>query len=369
MDANTELEETEMAQVAESKGEYRGSHVREDADLAAWLAKRPSETALEPDLPIIDPHHHFWHAPGRGEYLLPGILSDIGGGHNIVSTVFLECRAMYRKEGPRHMAALGEIEFVAGLAAMSASGGFGPCRVAEIIVGGGDLTFGAANVRALMEAEIVAAGGRLRGMRHGVATDEHPSVGGFASRKVPLHQVMDPKFREGFAQLAPLGLSFESWQYHPQLPDAIDLARSFPDTSIILNHVGGILGVGPYNGHRQEILKTWRTNISELAKCPNVTMKLGGLGMVSVGYDFHERDVPPGSEDLAAAWRPYIEHCIEAFGVDRCMFESNFPPDKQSSGYTELWNAFKRITAGASAAEKKALYSGTAARVYKMIVP
>jgi predicted TIM-barrel fold metal-dependent hydrolase len=362
-----------MPQIAESKGEYKGSHLRDDAPLAEWLARRPTEAALEPDLPIIDPHHHFWHSPARGEYLLPGILSDIGtrenGGHNIVSTVFLECRAMYRKDGPRHMAALGEVEFVAGLAAMSASGGFGPCRIAEVIIGGGDLTLGAANVRELMEAEIVAAGGRLRGMRHGVATDAHDSISKYASRPVPLHQVMDPKFREGFAQLAPLGLSFESWQYHPQLPDAIDLARSFPETSIILNHVGGILGVGIYNNKRQEIFQSWKANITEMAKCPNVAVKLGGLGMVSVGYDFHEREVPPSSEDLAAAWRPYIEHCIEAFGVDRCMFESNFPPDKQSGGYNELWNAFKRITANASADEKRALYSGTAARVYKMIVP
>lgn len=357
-----------MTPVADSKGEYRGTTVRDDAALAAWLALR-TEAALEPDLPIIDPHHHFWDSPHRGSYLLPGLLSDIGGGHNIVSTVFLECRAMYRKEGPRHMAAVGEVEFVAGLAAMSASGGYGPCRVAEVIIGGGDLTAGAANVRELMEAEIVAAGGRLRGMRHGVAWDEHEAVSKFASRTVPLHQVMDPKFREGFAQLAPLGLSFESWQYHPQLPDAIDLARSFPNTSIILNHVGGILGVGPYSGHRPEVFAGWKTNITELAKCPNVTMKLGGLGMVSVGFDFHERDLPPSSEDLAAAWRPYIEHCIEAFGVDRCMFESNFPPDKQSGGYTELWNAFKRITVNASAAEKTALYSGTAARVYRMIAP
>jgi L-fuconolactonase len=358
-----------MAQVADSKGEYCGSHVRNDAALAAWLAKRPREVALEPDLAIIDPHHHFWDAPQRGQYLLPNLLSDIGGGHNIVSTVFLECRAMYRKERPRHMAALGEVEFVTGIAAMSASGGFGPCRVAEVIIGGGDLTVGAANVRALMEAEITAAGGRLRGMRHGVAWDEHEAVSKFASRNVPLHQVMDQKFREGFAQLAPLGLSFESWQYHPQIPDAIDLARSFPDTSIILNHVGGILGVGPYSGRRQEIFASWNANIAELAKCPNVTMKLGGLGMVSVGFDFHERDLPPSSEDLAAAWRPYIEHCIESFGVDRCMFESNFPPDKQSCGYTELWNAFKHITANASMAEKTALYSGTAARVYRMTAP
>src|SRR5271169_4147214 len=352
----------------DAKGEYRGIGGRNDADLRAWLAKRPTEAALEPDLPIIDPHHHFWDTPHRGQYLLPELLSDIGGGHNIVSTVFLECRAMHRKEGSRDMAALGEVEFVTGIAAMSASGTYGPCRVAEGIVGGGDLSVGAP-VRALLEAEIQAAGGRLRGMRHGVAWDAHQAISRFASRTVPLHQVMDPKFREGFAQLAPLGLSFESWQYHPQLPDAIDLARAFPDTTIILNHVGGVLGVGPYAGRRQEILASWQEDIAELAKCPNVNVKLGGVGMTSFGFDFHERDAPPGSEELAAAWRQYIEPCIEAFGPDRCMFESNFPPDKQSGGYTELWNAFKRISSGASASEKTALYSGTAARVYRITAP
>ncbi|HET8997516.1 MAG TPA: amidohydrolase family protein [Acetobacteraceae bacterium] len=357
-----------MANVGESKGEYRGGVYREDAALAAWLARRPREAALEPGLPIIDPHHHFWDMPHRGHYLLPELLDDIGGGHNIVSTVFLECRAMYRKHGPREMAALGEVEFVTGIAAMSESGGYGPCRVAEGIIGGGDLSIGA-RVRELFEAEITAAGGRLRGIRHGVAWDAHESVGKYASRMVPGHLVLDPKFREGIAQLAPLGLSFESWQYHPQLPDAIDLMRAFPGTTFILNHVGGILGVGIYNGHRAEILARWRQHITEMARCPNVYCKLGGLGMVSVGFDFHERDEPPSSEDLAAAWRPYIEHCIEAFGVDRCMFESNFPPDKQSCGYTELWNAFKRITAGASDAEKAALYSGTAARVYRLTAP
>ncbi|HVC60347.1 MAG TPA: amidohydrolase family protein [Acetobacteraceae bacterium] len=357
-----------MAQTGDSKGEYRGGVYREDAALKAWLAKRPTEAALEPDLPIIDPHHHFWDTPQRGHYLLPELLADIGGGHNIVSTVFLECRAMYRKHGPREMAALGEVEFVTGIAAMSASGGYGSCRVAEGIIGGGDLSAGA-RVRDLLEAEITASGGRLRGLRHGVAWDTHEAVSKYASRAVPLHQVMDPKFREGMAQLAPLGLSFESWQYHPQLSDATDLARAFPDTAIILNHVGGILGVGPYNGHRDDVMAGWRKDISALAKCPNVSCKLGGLGMVSVGFDFHERDVPPSSEELAAAWRPYIEHCIEAFGVNRCMFESNFPPDKQSCGYTELWNAFKRISAGASAAEKTALYSGTAARVYRLTAP
>jgi predicted TIM-barrel fold metal-dependent hydrolase len=354
-----------MVQIGDSKGEYRGIVYRDDAALKAWLTQRPAEAALEPDLKIIDPHHHFWDTPQRGRYFLPDLLADIGGGHNIVATVFLECQAMYRRHGPAEMAPVGEVEFVNGIAAMSASGNYGPTRVAEAIIGHADLRLGA-RVRDVLEAEIAVGGGRFRGIRYGVAWDGDPSVGRFASRTVPPHLVRDATFREGFAQLARLGLSFESWQYHPQLSDAIDLARAFPDTTIILNHVGGVLGVGPYSGHRQEILSSWQRDIKEFAKCPNVSVKLGGIGMTSFGFEFHERNVPPSSEELAAAWRQYIEPCIEAFGVDRCMFESNFPPDKQSCGYTELWNAFKRITAGASASEKAALYSGTAARVYRL---
>jgi predicted TIM-barrel fold metal-dependent hydrolase len=357
-----------MVQVGDMRGEYRGLAYRDSAALEVWLGKRPRETALEPGLPIIDPHHHFWDTAQRGRYLLPELLADIGGGHNIVATVFLECRSMYRRAGPAAMMPVGEVEFVNGIAAMSASGGYGPCRVAEGIVGHADLTLGA-RVREVLEAEIRVGGGRFRGIRHGVSWDASDAIQKFATRVVPPHLLRDAKFREGFAELAPLGLAFESWQYHPQLPDAIDLARAFPETTIILNHVGGVLGVGPYAGRRQEILGGWKQDIAELAKCPNVVVKLGGVGMTSFGFDFPERDLPPSSEDLAAAWRQYIEPCIEAFGVDRAMFESNFPPDKQSGGYTELWNAFKRVTAGASAAEKQALYSGTAARVYRLTVP
>jgi L-fuconolactonase len=357
-----------MAIIGDSKGEFRGIVYRNDADLKAWLAKRPTEAALESDLPIIDPHHHLWDTAHRGQYFLPDLLSDIGGGHNIVATVFLECQAMYRAHGPEEMAPVGEVEFVNGIAAMSASGNYGPCRVAEAIIGYADLRLGA-RVRDVLEAEIAAGNGRFRGIRMGVSWDGDDRVGKFASRIVPPHLVRDATFREGFAQLAKLGLSFESWQYHPQLSDAADLARAFPDTTIILNHVGGVLGVGPYSGRRTEILAEWNADIRELAKCPNVNVKLGGIGMTSFGFEFHEREIPPSSQDLADAWRQYVEPCIEAFGVNRCMFESNFPPDKQSGGYTELWNAFKRITAGASALEKKALYSGTAARVYRITAP
>src|SRR6202030_3331320 len=266
----------------DAKGEYHGTGYRNDAELQAWLAKRPSEAALEQGLPIIDPHHHFWDTPQRGRYLLPELLDDLSGGHNIVSTVFLECRSMYRKDGPAEIAPVGEVEFVNGIAAMSASGGYGPCHVAEAIIGHADLTLGA-RVREVLEAEIRVGGGRFRGIRHGVAADPHETISRVAPRIVPLHLARDAKFREGFGQLAPLGLTFESWQYHPQLPDAIDLARAFPDTTIILNHVGGVLGVGPYSGRRQEILAGWKRDIAELAKSPNVNGKLGGVGMTSFG--------------------------------------------------------------------------------------
>ncbi len=345
-------------------GEYRGLAYRNNADLKAWLAKRPAEKALEPELPIVDPHHHLWHTEARGLYFLPELLADIGGGHNIVSTVFLECQAMFRASGPEAMKPLGEIEFVRGIAAQADSGQFTRTRVAEGIIGWADLMLGA-KVREVLEAEIEAGGGRFRGTRYGTSWD--PGLAGkFVSRPMTEHRLLDPKFREGFAELGKLGLTFDSWHFHPQLPDAVDLARRFPNQTIIIDHVGGVLGVGQYAGKNAEIMPVWRNSIKELAACPNVNIKLGGLGMTSFGFGFEHRDAPPTSQELADTWRPYIEPCIEAFGVNRCMFESNFPPDKQSCSYTALWNAFKIITRNCSAAEKKALYSGTAARVYKL---
>jgi len=347
--------------------EYRGLMHRNNADLGAWLAKRPPEKAIEPDLPIIDPHHHLWDAPHRGRYFLPELMADIGGGHNIVSTVFLECQAMFRASGPEEMKPVGEVEFVNGTAAMSASGQYGKTRICEAIIGWVDLMLGS-RVRAVLEAEIAVAGGRFRGVRYGTSYDEGVA-GKFVSRTMPQHRLLDPKFREGFAELGKLGLTFDSWHFHPQLPDLLDLARAFPGTTIIVDHVGGHLGVGQYAGKQAETIPAWKKSLQELAKCPNVNVKLGGLGMTSFGFDFHFGDAPPASRELAQTWKPYVETCIELFGPDRCMFESNFPPDKQSCGYTELWNAFKHITSGASAAEKTALYSGTAARVYGMIKP
>ena len=330
-----------------------------------WLALR-EEAALDPALPIVDPHHHVWDRPG-GRYLFDALLQDLGSGHTITATVFVECRSMFRAGGPVEMRPLGETEFVAGIAAMSDSGAYGPARICAGIVGHADLSLGA-RVRPVLEAQIRAGGGRFRGIRMINAWDAGPGVSSTAVEPPP-GLLADRAFREGFAELAPLGLSFDAWQYHPQLPELIDLARAFPDTTIVLDHVGGPLGIGPYAGKRDEVFARWRHDIIHLAQCPNVVVKLGGLGMKICGFGFSERPLPPSSEDLATAWRPYIEHCIAAFGPARSMFESNFPVDKGSCSYGVLWNAFKRLAAGASAAERADLFSGTATRIYRLENP
>jgi len=346
--------------------EFRGNAYRKLAELNAWTKQR-HEAALEPDLPILDPHHHLWDSEERGgRYLIHELVHDTGTGHNIVATVFIEAGAMYRADGPTAMRPVGEVEFVNGVAAMSASGRYGKSRLCAGIVGHADLTLGD-RVQPVLEALIAAGNGRLRGIRHGVTWDTG-NAAKFGRRQVPPHQVLDPIFRQGFARLQPLGLSFESWQFHPQLPDLVDLLRAFPDANVILNHVGGLLGIPPHDGKRDEVFAIWRGHIRELAQFPNLSVKVGGLGMLYCGWDFHLRDVPPSSEELAAAWRPYVETCIEVFGAGRCMMESNFPVDKQSCGYGVLWNALKRITQGCSAAEKAAMYHGTAAQFYRLAV-
>ena len=342
--------------------EFRGGEYRKLADADKWTKLRV-EPALEPALPIIDPHHHVWD-DGRGRYLIHELAADVATGHNIVGTVFVEAGAMYRADGPEATKPVGQNEFVNGIAAMSASGAYGKARLCAGIVGHADLMLGD-KVEPVLEALEAAGGGRFRGIRHGLVWDTG-NAAKFGRRQVPRHQALDPVFRKGFACLKPRNLSFEAWFFHPQLPDLADLLRAFPDTSVILNHVGGLLGVPPHDGNRDEVFKIWHAHIRELAKFPNLTVKVGGLGMLYCNWDFHLRDMPPSSEELAATWRPYVEACIEAFGHNRCMMESNFPVDKQSCGYGELWNAMKRITQGCSAAEKAALYHDTAARVYRL---
>lgn len=328
-----------------------------------WLDRR-REDPLDPALPIVDPHHHLIDRPESGTYLMSDLLEDIGSGHSIVATVYLEWLSMYRAGGPEEMRPVGEIEFANGVAAMSASGGYGKPRLCAGIVGYADLMLGA-RVAEVLEAMVAVGGGRFRGIRYIASSDPDQAQWG-ATFVRPQGLLLDKRVREGFAQLAPLGLSFDAWAFHPQLGDVVDLARAFPATPIVMNHVGGPIGLGRYKGKRDEVFADWSARIRELAACPNVHVKLGGLGMKMFGFDVHEGELPPSSEQLAAAWRPYVETCIAAFGPSRAMFESNFPVDKGSYGYGVFWNACKRLAQGASAAEKADLFHDTASRFYRL---
>jgi L-fuconolactonase len=339
-----------------------------------------TEAILEPELPIIDPHHHLWdlrplisHFPEprhpflealtRGSYYtFDQVHADVTAGHNVIGTVYMECGAFYRAGASDALKVLGEVEFVTGVAAQSACGLYGDLRLCAGIVGHADLRLGddAADV---LDALIERGGERFKGIRHTAAWDADPDVLG-PPFHAPAGLYRDATFRAGFRHIAAKGLTFDAWLLEPQLGDVIDLARAFPETTIVLDHCGTPLNIASYHGKLHERFDIWREKIRELAQCPNVSVKLGGLAMAFCGMP--ERGPLPGisSEVLAAMWRPYIETCIEAFGPERAMFESNFPVDRWGGDYVTIWNAFKRLTHGASADEKRALYAGTAARVY-----
>ena len=318
------------------------------------------ETAIEPDLPICDAHHHLWERPPR-DYLLNDLLEDLRSGHNIMATVAIECGYSYRPAGAQEFKPLGETEFLEGVANRVAADRAIKTRIGAAIVGHADLALGDA-VAPVLEAHLAISPKRFRGIRHSATWD-----GSGALRNEAVQGLLaDGKFRAGFAWMGKLGLSFDAWVYHPQLSDVADLARAFPQVQIILNHIGAPLGVGPYAGKRDDVFRQWSRDIANLARVPNVTVKLGGVGSLRSGYDWHERALKPSSSELAQTLRPYIEHCIDSFGVERCMFESNFPVEKTSNSYVSLWNAFKRITENYSTAERAALFHDTAARVYRI---
>ena len=326
----------------------------------AWL-QLTSEPPVEPSLPICDPHHHFWDRPEE-RYLVEELLQDVRGGHHIVSTVLIECRERWRKDGPEAMRPVGETEFVERI--VGPSGMHGETAVAAGIVGFADLSVGAA-VAPVLEAHLAASPKRFRGIRHSCTWDASPAAK-TATPGIPPGLMLDGRFRAGLACLHRYGLSFEAWLYHPQLPEFAALARAVPAVPMILNHVGGLLGVGPYAGKRDEVFQVWKRGIAEVATCPNVVVKLGGLGMVRCGFDWHTRPTPPDSTALMQATAPYYLYCIEQFGPNRCMFESNFPVDKISCAYGVLWNSFKRMTKDFSPAERAALFHDTAARAYRL---
>jgi L-fuconolactonase len=345
---------------------YRGNLVKDTKTMNAWIARRAPEAALEPALPIIDSHTHFWDLQTFGSrYLFDDMRDDVlHSGHNVEATVFIEAAAMYRAKGPEHLKSIGEVEFARGMAAMADSGLYGNCRMAAVIVGQVDLRLGDA-AGEVLDIAMDAAGGRFRGVRHQTPFD-NGEIGSYLRHRMPEHLLRDATFQVGAAQLAKRNLSLDAWLFHPQLEDVAVLAGALPDLRIVVNHVGGMLGVGPYRGRRDEVFTQWRKGMTDLARHPNVHVKLGGMGMPLFGHDLHLRDDPPDSQTLAAAWKPVIDTCIELFGAQRCMLESNFPVDKQAYGYSEVWNAFKRITASLSATERAQLFKRTAANFYRM---
>ena len=330
-----------------------------------------TEEILEPDLPICDPHHHLWdlradRAP-YDRYLLDQVNADAQGGHNVRSTVFVEARSMYRAGGPAELRSVGEVEFVQGIAAASASGVYGSTRIAAAIVGRADLKLGAA-VEPVLDALQAASPNRFRGIRHIVALDPHPEINLGGMDPSLLGSYTSETFREGARVLARKGMTFDAWQYHHQLQELADFARAVPELTIVVNHVGGFIRIGPYVGHEDEVLATWRAGIAAVARFPNVVMKLGGLGMPRFGFDWHTRETPVGSEELASDMAPFLSYCIEQFGPERCMFESNFPVDKVSFSYNNVFNAFKRFSASYTPTERAAMFEGTATRIYNIIV-
>ncbi len=332
-----------------------------------WLALTPEPT-MEPDIPICDSHHHFWdfrteRVPYQ-RYLLHELAADITSGHNVRTTVFIEASSRYRPDGPEELRPVGVVEFVQGLAAASASGLYGPGRAAAAIIGHANLNLGE-GVEQVLEALQAASPNRFRGIRHSVTWDPDPNVENTSAHRMQ-GQLASDGFRAGARVLARMGLSLEGWLYFPQLPELADFARAVPDLTIVLNHIGGLLRVGPYANRDEVVMATWRSGIAAVADCPNVNVKLGGIGMPRTGFDWHARSEPIGSEELAQSMAPLMTYCIEQFGPDRSMFESNFPVDKVSYSYNVMYNAFKRLSRGYSAEERARMFHDTAARVYRI---
>jgi predicted TIM-barrel fold metal-dependent hydrolase len=324
-------------------------------DHQAWL-DRTVEKPMEPLLPICDAHHHMWDRPGN-RYMPDEFLADTNG-NNIVSSVFIDCRSAYRTTGPEAMRPVGETEFIQQIASQNSKG---QTFIAAGIVGHADLRLGE-TVRPVLEAHVAAGKGLFKGIRHSTCWDPSPDIRPYMNS--PKGLLMDGVFRQGFAQLGKLGLSFDAWLYFHQMLELADVARAFPETRIVLDHIGGPIYTAAYVTKRDEVTDTWRKGITELSGYPNVYIKLGGMGMVQFGFGWHERPKPPDSVELARAMAPYYLFCIEKCGVQRCLFESNFPVDKVSYSYTVMWNAFKRIVRDFTPTEKAALFHDTAVAAY-----
>jgi len=331
-----------------------------------WL-EITKEEIIEPSIPICDPHHHYWdlrvERTPYGRYLLHELLDDIRE-HNVTSTVFIEARAMYSAELEKNFKPVGEVEFVEGLSAASASGIYGKSRASSSIIGHANLNLGK-KVEPVLESLLEASPRRFKGIRHIVAWDNDKAVD-----SIPVYnleeQMSTKNFIDGAKVLSKMGLTFDSWMYFHQLPQLLNLAKQVPDLPIVVDHVGGILLVGEYANKKEEVLKEWEKNISDLSEYPNVEIKLGGLGMPITGHDWHLRKNPVGSDELANQMKYFLDYCIEKFGPERGMFESNFPVDKVSFSYKVLYNAFKKYSKNYSKTERAAMFHDNAIRFYKV---
>jgi len=324
----------------------------------AWLAS-VTEPVIDPDRRIVDPHHHLWKRP-KSTYVLEHLWADTGSGHNVAKTVFLECRASYREDGPQHLKPIGETEFVEAIAAESRAG-----EGAEIaaIVSHADLR--SPQLDEVLDAHECAGKGLFRGIRHAGARDPHPEALAIPGR-APDGLYASDEFRQGLSRLGERGYTYDTWHYHHQNLDFRDMAAALPGTTMILDHFGTPLGVGPYADRREEIFAQWRDDIAAIAECPNVVAKLGGLAMPDNGFGWNNRDMPASSDELVEAQARYYHHTIQCFGADRCMFESNFPVDRYSISYHVLWNGLKKIAAEYTEEQQSAMFSGTASRIYKL---
>lgn len=323
------------------------------------------EDVVDPDVEIVDPHHHLWPEGGALPYGVADLVGDTAGaGHRIVATVFVECHAAYGADEPAHLRPVGETEFVA------ASGDELARRFPDAppiagIVAHADLTLPRDQLDEVLDAHDAAGGGRFRGIRDALCRAIDPEgltiPGMYAEGKFA-----DPAFRRGVAALAERGLTYDTWHYHHQNAELVELARAVPGTTMVLDHFGTPLGVGAFAGRRDEIYDEWAASITEVARCENVVAKIGGLAMPDNGFGWHTADRPPTSDEFVAEQERYYHHTIEAFGPERCMFESNFPVDRFSLSYRVLWNGLKKIATRYADDERAAMFAGTARRVYRL---
>ena len=325
-----------------------------------WLALR-REAVVEPSLSIVDAHIHLWDF-STPPFFGADLVADASSGHDVTASVFIECLMAYAQDGPQELRPVGETRFVASQALHASSARH---QVAAAIMGAADLGLGDA-VRPVLEAHVQAGGGRFRGVRTRAAWDADPVAGYGAAASTPEGQLRQESFQQGVRCLGAMELTLDVWLFHPQLADVVALAKACPDVAIAVNHVGGPVGVGCYASKRDEVFANWVASIRELARYPNVYVKLGGLGISRIGFGFDAAPEPLSSDDLARAWGPYVRTCIEAFGPQRALFGSNFPVDKAVCSYTVLWNSFKKITAGYSAAERQCLFTDNARKLYRM---